>query len=59
LYGSHEPFDQETLDLLYPDHNSYVDAIKAVVERNLEDGYILPYAAEMKIREAKASAIGS
>jgi hypothetical protein len=30
-----------------------------VVERNLEDGYILPYAAEMKIREAKASAIGS
>ena len=58
LYGSHQPFDQETLDLLYPDHISYVDAIKAVVKRNLEDGYILPYAAEMKILEAEASAVG-
>ena len=57
LYGSHEPFDQETLNFLYPDHNTYLDAIKAVVEKNLEDGYILPYAAERTIREAEATAL--
>ena len=58
LYGSHEPFDRETLNLLYPIHNVYLDAIKAAVNQNLEDGYILPYAAERTIREAEASTIG-
>ncbi|MDD9959562.1 MAG: alpha/beta hydrolase domain-containing protein [Gammaproteobacteria bacterium] len=59
LYGSHEPFDKETLDSLYPSHEAYVNAVKAVVQQNLEAGYILPYAAERTIREAEASTIGS
>lgn len=58
LYGSHEPFDQQTLQMLYPSHDAYVEAVREVVEQNLADGYILPYAAERTIREAQASAIG-
>ena len=58
LYGSHEPFDQETLDSLYSSHGDYVSQVREVVNANLEAGYILPYAAEATIREAEASAIG-
>lgn len=59
LYGSHEPFDAATLEDLYPSHSGYVDAVRAVVNQNLADGYILPYAAERTIREAQASNIGN
>ncbi len=58
LYGSHQPFDQATLDGLYGSHADYLSAVKAVVEQNLADGYILPYAAERTIREAEASSLG-
>lgn len=58
LYGSHEPFDQATLKALYPDHAAYVNAVRAVAEQNVRDGYILPEAAEQTIRNAEASAIG-
>jgi len=58
LYGSHEPFDQATLDSLYESHADYVTQVRAVVEANLEAGYILPYAAEQTIRAAEASSIG-
>ncbi len=58
LYGSHEPFDQATLDSLYPSHTAYVESVREVVNQNLADGYILPLAAERTIREAEASSIG-
>ena len=58
LYGSHEPFDEATLDRLYPGHDAYVEAVKAVVRQNLDAGYILPHAAERTVREAEASGIG-
>lgn len=58
LYGSHEPFDQETLDGLYPTHGLYIEAVEKVLEQNLADSYILPYAAERTIREATRSTIG-
>ena len=58
LYGSHEPFDQATLEKLYPNHEAYVEAVRKVVQDNLEAGYILPYAAERTIREAEMSSIG-
>jgi len=58
LYGSHQPFDQATLDGLYRSHGDYVNAVKAVVEQNLADGYILPFAAERTIRKAEASSVG-
>jgi len=58
LYGSHQAFDQEILNALYPTHNAYVHAVRGVVEGNLADGFILPYAAEITIREAEQSNIG-
>ena len=58
LYGSHEPFDQQTLHKLYPNHQGYVEAVKKVVNENLADGYILPFAAERTVREVEASSIG-
>lgn len=58
LYGSHHPFDEATLRNLYPTHEGYVDAVRAVVEENLAGGYILTYAAEKTIREAEQSNIG-
>lgn len=58
LYGSHQPFDQVSLDRLYPSHQSYVDAVRAVAEQNVADGYILPLAAERTILEAQQSDVG-
>lgn len=58
LYGSHQPFDQATLQALYPTHQTYVDAVRAVVDENLAAGYILPEAAQQTISEAEASDIG-
>jgi len=58
LYGSHQPFTRDTLGALYPSHDAYVEAIKQVVEQNLANGYILPYAAERTIEQAQQSAIG-
>lgn len=58
LYGSHQPFDQATLNALYPSHSAYVDAVREVAEKNVADGYILPLAAQMTIREAQQSSIG-
>lgn len=58
LYGSHQPFDQETLRSLYSSHADYVAKVREVVNANVAAGYILPYAAEQTIRAAEASTIG-
>ncbi len=58
LYGSHEPFDADTLAALYPSHADYVAAVRAVVAENLAAGYIVEHDAEATIREAERSDIG-
>jgi hypothetical protein len=58
LYGSHTDFDAATLTSLYPTHNAYVSAVKAVTERNLKSGYILKADAEATILAAEKSDIG-
>ena len=58
LYGSHEPFTAEQLRSLYPSRESYLEAVRRVVEQNLAAGYILPYAAERTLEEAKSREIG-
>ncbi|MFK7863078.1 MAG: alpha/beta hydrolase domain-containing protein [Pseudohongiellaceae bacterium] len=58
LYGSHIPFDEETIDALYPSHELYVQKVIQVVEQNLEDGFILPDAAKNTIEAARNSQIG-
>jgi hypothetical protein len=58
LYGSHEPFDAATLARLYPTHADYVDAVREVVNANLQVGHILDYDAAVTILEAELSDIG-
>ncbi|MBT8146413.1 MAG: hypothetical protein KJN90_06125 [Gammaproteobacteria bacterium] len=58
LYGSHEPFDAQTLQRLYPSHDAYVQAVREVAEQNMADGYILPEAAQRTIQEAEDSSVG-
>ena len=59
LYGHHAPFSESQLRALYPDHDSYVRRVEEVVNANLESGFILPYAAERTLREARMSDIGN
>jgi hypothetical protein len=56
-YGWHRPFDQTTLDALYPSHRAYVQRVVQVTERNLRAGYILQPDARATILEAKQSDI--
>jgi hypothetical protein len=58
LYGSHTDFDAATLASLYPTHNAYVSAVKAVTEKNLKSGYILQVDADATIAAAEKSDVG-
>jgi hypothetical protein len=58
LFGTHVPFDQATLDALYPNHGSYVDPVQLVVEQNLADGYITQRDAQTTITDAAQSEVG-
>jgi len=58
LFGTHVPFDPETLDELYPNHGSYVSQVVHVVEDNLADGYIVQRDAQTTRVEAAQSGIG-
>ena len=53
LYGSHIDFDQNRLKALYPNRKAYVDAVKAVTEKNLKAGYILKADADATIAAAE------
>ena len=58
LFGSHEPFDEDTLDSLYPNHGKYVSQVVQVVNENLADGYIVNFDAKATKRKAARSDIG-
>jgi acetyl esterase/lipase len=58
LYGSHHPFDAETIARLYPTHEAYVAAVREAVAENLAAGYILDHDAAATIFEAERSDIG-
>ena len=53
LYGSYEPFSKETLKNLYPTADSYVQAVREIVEKNIDEGFILPSDGRKTIDEAK------
>ncbi|WP_235998905.1 alpha/beta hydrolase domain-containing protein [Qaidamihabitans albus] len=42
LFGTHEPFDEQTLSRLYPNRGSYVSAVRKVDRANVRSGYLLP-----------------
>jgi hypothetical protein len=58
LYGSYTPFDQATLDFLYPNHGSYVSKVAHADNYNLAQGYILKIEANADQEEAAHSNIG-
>ncbi len=58
LYGSYTPFDQATLDYLYPNHGSYVSKVAHSDNYNLAQGYILEFDANADKEEAAHSSIG-
>ena len=53
LYGSHIDFDQARMTALYPNHKAYVEAVKAVTEKNLKAGYILKADADATVAAAE------
>jgi hypothetical protein len=58
LFGSHEPFDEATLDGLYPTHVGYVAKVLVADLRNVLNGYLLPGDALTNAREAAESEVG-
>jgi len=52
LYGFFTPFDEATLQSLYPTHAAYVDAFKHATFEALKAGYIVKEDADEMIQEA-------
>jgi hypothetical protein len=57
LFGSHEWFDDATLDALYRNHGDYVSAVNHVTKDNLRAGFILTKDAQETRVEAAQSSI--
>ena len=55
IAGHEVPFDQATLDALYPTHGAYVSAVVQDVHQLVADRYITPADAQELIREAAGS----
>ena len=53
LYGSHQAFDRQLLNRLYPTKEAYIEKVKQVVQQNVADGFILPEAAQETIAAAE------
>jgi hypothetical protein len=56
--GSYVPFDDATLDALYPDHQTYLGEVIDVTHQNQKLGFIVGADAAATIREAAQSDVG-
>jgi hypothetical protein len=56
--GTHRPFDQATLDALYPTHKDYVSRVVRATRENIRQGYLLKEDGAIIIRAAFAAPIG-
>jgi hypothetical protein len=52
VWGAYVPFDDATLDALYPSHNAYVSLFNHSVEENLKAGFIVAEDAQAMEKEA-------
>jgi hypothetical protein len=52
LYGTFQPFDDATLDALYPSHKIYLIQVMQATDENLWHGFIVPEDALETIRDA-------
>jgi Alpha/beta hydrolase domain len=57
-FGTHLPFDEQTLATLYPDHQSYLAAVIEATHETQRDGFIVGADAAATIRDAARSNIG-
>jgi hypothetical protein len=57
-FGTHQPFDDQTLAALYPDHQSYLGAVIKATHQTQQDGFIVGADAAATIRDAARSSIG-
>lgn len=57
-FGSFEPFDQATLEALYPDHGTYVSQVAQTARGNVQDGFLVREDAMATIQRAAHSAVG-
>ncbi|SNT54885.1 hypothetical protein SAMN05421812_109138 [Asanoa hainanensis] len=58
LFGTHQPFDEATLDGLYRTHLGYVARVVATDVRNVVAGYLQPADAAENLRAALRSSVG-
>jgi Alpha/beta hydrolase domain len=58
LAGSFFPFDEATLDELYPSHGRYVSKVTHSANQNRKDGYLLQDDAHAYVVEAAQSSVG-
>lgn len=58
LFGTYRPFDEATLDTMYPSHGRYVLSVAATDAHNLLAGYLLPFHALQNLRDALTSPVG-
>lgn len=58
IAGSYVPFDQATLDALYPDHQTYLRLVIKATHETQKDGFIVGADAAATIRDAARSDIG-
>jgi hypothetical protein len=58
LFGHHLPFDQDTLDQLYPTHGRYVLQVVRAAQDTRRDGYLLRSDAVSTVIDAVRSGIG-
>ncbi|HEX6682542.1 MAG TPA: alpha/beta hydrolase domain-containing protein [Candidatus Limnocylindrales bacterium] len=58
LFGTFRPFDESTLDRLYPSHGRYVRAVVHADLHNLRAGFILLPDALENLKEATSSPVG-
>jgi hypothetical protein len=57
-FGTHLPFDDETLAALYPDHQAYLSLVIKATHETQRDGFIVGPDAAATIRDAARSNIG-
>ncbi len=58
LFGTYQPFDDATLDRLYPTRVGYLGRVAATDVRNMAAGYLQPADAAENLREALRSGVG-
>ncbi|MCB1698746.1 MAG: hypothetical protein KDI34_21190, partial [Halioglobus sp.] len=51
--GQTIPFDQATLDALYPSAQAYIQAVEGAAQAAVDGGFLLPADAETLIAQAR------